>query len=66
MSGVSFFPYDNHMYVQAPYEVVTEEKYNELVAAMPEFDLSALVLDEYADVTTASQELACVGGACEL
>ena len=66
MSGVSFFPYDDHMYVQAPYEAITEEKYNELAAAMPTFDLSTLIMDEYEDATTASQELACAGGACEL
>ena len=65
-ASVSFFPYDDHMYVQAPYEAITKEKYDELVAAMPDFDLSSFAVDEYEDATTASQELACHGGACEL
>jgi ribonucleoside-diphosphate reductase alpha chain len=66
MSGVSFFPHDDHMYPQAPYEKITEEQYKKLAEAMPEFNLSNLIMDEEEDVTTSSQELACVGGACEL
>jgi ribonucleoside-diphosphate reductase alpha chain len=66
MSGVSFFPHDDHMYPQAPYEKITEEQYKELADAMPKFNLSNLIMDEEEDVTTSSQELACVGGACEL
>jgi ribonucleoside-triphosphate reductase (thioredoxin) len=64
MSGVSFFPYDDHVYQQAPYEPVSKEKYEELLAKMPsDIDLNVSEAD---DTTTASQEMACVGGACEL
>lgn len=64
MSGVSFFPYDDHVYQQAPYEPITKEKYEELVEAFPdEVDLD---INESDDSTTSSQELACSGGACEL
>jgi ribonucleoside-diphosphate reductase alpha chain len=66
MSGVSFFPYDDHVYPQAPYEPITEEQYDEMLKAMPMIDLSAWTFDEWEDNTTASQELACSGGACEL
>lgn len=63
MSGVSFFPYDDHVYQQAPYEEITEAEYNKLVAAMPEINLN---VPEHEDTTTGSQEYACIGGACEL
>jgi len=64
MSGVSFFPKDDHMYPQAPYESITKDQYNELMKDFP----TSLDLDigEEEDNTTSSQELACVGGACEL
>ena len=63
-NGLSFFPKDDHMYPQAPYEEITEDKYNEEVAKFPttiDFNIK-----EEDDMTTASQELACVGGACDL
>ena len=64
VSGVSFLPYSNHTYEQAPYEAITKEQYEELVKSMPlEVDWS---LNEQEDVTEGSQELACVGGACEI
>lgn len=66
ISGVSFLPKadDSHTYVQAPYEDITEEKYAEMVEAMPDIDFSTY--REVEDNTTASQELACKGGACEI
>ena len=66
MNGVSFFPKDDHMYPQAPYEEITEEEYNKLVEQMPPFDVDLIIEEEVNDNTTGSQELACVGGACEL
>jgi ribonucleoside-triphosphate reductase len=64
VSGVSFLPYSDHTYEQAVYESITEEQYNELVKAMPE--TVSWDLNEASDVTEGSQELACVGGACEI
>lgn len=65
MSGVSFFPHDDNVYEQAPYEAITEEEYKERVKLFKEpLDFNTIV--EYEDDTTASQELACAGGACEL
>lgn len=64
MSGVSFFPHDDHIYPQAPYEMVDAATYRDLQSKMPgeiTFDIN-----EADDNTTASQELACQGGACEL
>ena len=63
-NGVSFFPSDDHAYVQAPYEKINEREYNKLVKLMPDFNLDEIQEDD--DTTTSSQELACVGGACDL
>ena len=64
MSGVSFFPYDDHVYQQAPYEPITKEQYENWIKSFPkEIDLA---IGEETDTTTSSQELACQGGACEL
>ena len=66
-SGISLLPVSDHVYQQAPYEDITAEKYKELVAAMPkDVDWSDLEQYEMEDNTTGSQELACVGGACEI
>ena len=66
-SGISLLPYSDHIYQQAPYEDITAEKYEELLAAMPvDVDWEDLGNFEMEDNTTGSQELACVGGACEI
>jgi ribonucleoside-diphosphate reductase alpha chain len=66
-SGVSLLPYSDHVYQQAPYEDINEEKYEELLAAMPkDIDWADLGNFETEDNTIGSQELACVGGACEI
>ena len=66
-SGISLLPVSDHVYQQAPYEDITAEKYKELVEAMPKnVDWSDLEQYEMEDNTTGSQELACVGGACEI
>ena len=35
-SGISLLPYSDHVYQQAPYEEIDEDKYKELLASMPE------------------------------
>jgi len=67
MSGISLLPYSDHTYQQAPYQEITQEKYEELSGAMPTFDWAEMAAFEGAsDSTLGSQELACAGGACEL
>ncbi len=67
ITGLSFLPYDDHVYAQAPYTPITAEKYEELVKLMPEtLDWSLLQHYEKSDTTTVSQDFACVGGACAL
>ena len=66
-SGISLLPVLDHVYQQAPYEDITTEKYDEVLAAMPSnVNWNDLVYFEQEDNTTGSQELACVGGACEI
>ena len=65
-SGVSFLPHSDHTYKQAPYQEINEETYNSMVKDMPEIDWDALSDFEKEDMTTGSQEYACVGGACEI
>ena len=66
-SGISLLPFSDHVYQQAPYEDITAEKYDELLAAMPQgVSWTDLENHEQEDNTTGSQELACTGGACEI
>ena len=64
VSGISFLPYSDHVYQQAPYEPITKEKYQELLKEYPT-ELS-WDIDEEMDYTEGAQTLACVGGACEI
>jgi ribonucleoside-diphosphate reductase alpha chain len=61
-TGISVLPYDGHTYVQAPFEDITEERYNELLAHLTEVDLTKVI--ERDDHTDRQGELACAGGAC--
>ena len=64
VSGISFLPFDEHTYAQAPYEQITEDEYAEMVKDFPTaFDWD---LNEADDFTEGAQTLACVGNACEL
>ncbi len=66
IGGLSFLPRSEHVYRLAPYEAITEERYNELMKNFPTIDFSKLVLYEMEDGTTGSKELACVSGTCEI
>ena len=67
MSGVSFLPFSEHTYQQAPYQDTNKEGYEFLLKQMPK-DIDWTKLSEYEtqDMTISSQELACVAGACEI
>jgi len=65
ISGVSFLPYSNHTYQQAPYEDCSEEQYKELLAKTPSrIDWADFL--EVEDNTTGQQTLACTAGSCEI
>lgn len=67
MSGVSFLPFSDHTYRQAPFQDCTKEEYENLLRRMPkEIDWSGLSTYEKEDNTIGSQELACSGGVCEI
>ncbi len=66
IGGLSFLPREDHAYLLAPYEEITKERYEELLAKMPEIDFSQILLYEKEDSTDIKKELACVGGVCEI
>ena len=67
ISGISFLPYSDHSYKQAPYQECDEEEYNAMVAKMPtDIDWNELSKYEVEDNTRGSQEYACTGDKCEV
>ena len=67
MSGVSFLPFSEHTYKQAPYQDCTKEEYEVLLGEMPEaVEWSKLAEYEQTDMTIGAQELACAAGFCEI
>ena len=67
LSGVSFLPFSDHTYIQAPYQDIDEKEYKKLVKKMPAtLDWHKLQDFEKEDNTKGSQELACTAGVCEL
>tara|TARA_R110000737_G_scaffold272248_2_gene279294 strand:- start:111 stop:2006 length:1896 start_codon:yes stop_codon:yes gene_type:complete len=67
MSGVSFLPYNEHTYQQAPYQECGKSDYKTLKSLMPKtIDWSKLSEYESEDNTAGSQTLACSGDACEI
>lgn len=66
VGGLSFLPRDNHVYQLAPYEEITEDRYNELAKVYEGLDFSKIMVYEKEDETENKNELACVGGVCEI
>jgi len=63
-NGLAVLPYDGGTYVQAPFEDITKQKYDEMSRTLQEVDLTKVV--ELEDKTDLSGELACAGGNCEI
>ena len=67
MSGVSFLPYNEHTYQQAPYQSCTKDDYKKLSKIMPKsIDWAKLSEYEKEDTTASSQTFACTGDVCEI
>jgi ribonucleoside-triphosphate reductase len=68
VSGISFLPHSDHTYKQAPYQEVSKEEYEALVAKMPNnIRWEDLSFYETEDGTSPSATLACSSdGNCEL
>lgn len=66
-SGVSFLPHSEHSYQQAPYQEIDEDEYHAALLSMPDnVDWTEIANFEKEDMTTATHELACTAGACEI
>jgi len=67
-SGVSFLPFSDHTYQQAPYQDIEPDDYLEWKDRMSyvNIDWSRLEDFEKEDNTTGSRELACTAGVCEV
>lgn len=63
-NGLAVLPHDGGTYVQAPFEDITKQKYDEMSRTLQEIDLTKVV--ELEDKTDLSGELACAGGNCEI
>jgi ribonucleoside-diphosphate reductase alpha chain len=66
INGITFFPYDNKRYEQAPYEEISEIEYHRMVKEMPDIDFSLLSKYETKDETEGAQTYACAGNSCEM
>lgn len=63
-NGLSVLPYDNGTYIQAPFEDITKEKYEEMMKSLKDIDLNKVV--EMDDNTDLQSEAACFAGNCEI
>jgi len=63
-NGIAVLPYDGGTYVQAPFEEITKERYEELSQHVRNIDLTKVI--EEIDNTNLKGELACAGGTCEI
>ena len=67
VSGISFLPFSDHTYAQAPYQDITGEEYEQAYKKMPaSIDWSKLADYEKEDTTSGGRELACTADACEM
>ena len=67
VSGISFLPFSEHTYKQAPYQDIDADEYSELKALMPRaVDWDKLREYEKEDTTSGGRELACTAGVCEI
>jgi len=63
-NGLSVLNYDGGSYTQAPFEDITEEKYNDLISHLKSVDLRNVI--EMDDTVDFGAIQACGGGACEV
>ena len=68
ISGISFLPFSDHTYRQAPYQDCTKEEFENMSKLIPKnVDWLTLSKFEQQDFTSGSQELACsADGGCEI
>lgn len=63
-TALSVLPYDDHSYVQAPFEDISKEEYEKRMTTLRMINLEDII--EIEDTTTQKDNLACSSGGCEL
>jgi ribonucleoside-diphosphate reductase alpha chain len=63
-NGLSVLPYFGGSYMQAPFEDITKEQFDEMAQHLHNIDLSQII--EFSDDTALMDQAACAGGACEI
>ena len=63
-TALSFLPEDLGTYVQAPFETITKQEFDEAVKSLHTVDLTKVI--EMDDMTALMENLACSGGQCEI
>ena len=63
-TALSCLPHDNGSYVQAPFETITKEQFDNFISTLNKVDLSKVI--EFEDYTDQKGELACAAGNCEI
>jgi ribonucleoside-diphosphate reductase alpha chain len=63
-TGISVLPYDGGTYIQAPFEDITPEQYEEMFKHLHSIDLTQV--KEVDDNTALQDQAACAGGGCEV
>lgn len=63
-TALSVLPYDNHTYVQAPFEDTDEGTYNKTLKKLKEINLANVI--EVSNHVDFQESLACAGGTCEI
>ena len=63
-NGLSVLPYFGGSYVQAPFEDITEEQFEEMAKSLHSIDLTKIVEDS--DDTNLMDQVACSGNQCEI
>lgn len=65
-TGISVLPYDGGSYPQLPFEDITEDVYNEMIAKLDGVHIDLRNIIEEIDTTNLQGEQACSGGGCEV
>jgi ribonucleoside-diphosphate reductase alpha chain len=63
-NGLSVLPFDGGSYIQAPFENISKEQYEDMLKSLSHIDLTKVI--EIDDNTTLTDELACSGDNCEI
>ena len=63
-NGIAVLPYDGGTYIQAPFEDITKEKFEQMLPLLHSIDLTNVKEEE--DNTALTDQAACAGGVCEI